>query len=107
MTERCTCVGVTMGGYENQETVPIPPHMASYRAERLAAGLSDTLSIDRCILPAIQELWALSIRTTGSCCGHGLMPGMINVHDADQERVLALGYRREADHPNAFIWPGA
>jgi hypothetical protein len=88
----CACVNVEMGSYDNQVTVEIPPHMASYRAARLAAGLSGLVSIDHCIMPEIQELWAQGIHTHGSCCGHNTVEPMINVRDEDTPRMKALGY---------------
>ena len=91
----CACgPDVTMGGYENQEMVPIPPHMDDYRKARVAAGLSPSVCIDRCILAELEELWALGVRTYGSCCGHNLQPSMVNVHPSDAEVMWALGYAR-------------
>ena len=29
------------------------------------------VSIDKCLLPEIIQLWEMGIKTTGCCCGHG------------------------------------
>lgn len=108
MTRACNCgPDVTLGSYANAVAVPIPPHMESYRVNRIAAGLSGFVCIDRCILREIQELWAEGIRTYGSCCGHNTGPSMVNVHADDDEAMLGMGYVRwphvpEGGCPNTF-----
>lgn len=48
--------------------------------------------IDRCIVDEIKFLWSKGIRTYGSCCGHGKMVPMVNVHEDDMPVMLELGY---------------
>lgn len=105
--ERCTCVGVEIGSHAASVEVPIPPHMWSYREARVRAGLSPTVTVDRCILPEIRRLWAQGVRTLGCCCGHGRQPGMINVNPEDMPAMIAMGYRadRSAPNPATVIWP--
>ncbi len=94
----CACgPEVTVQGYQNQQTVPIPAHMAAYRKAREREGLSGDLSIDRCILPELQSLWSKGVRTGGSCCGHNILPSMINaLTKEDGHRMQAMGY---------VLWP--
>ncbi len=83
-----------MGSYDNQVTVDIPPHMSTYKEARLSEGLSDVVSIDRCILETVQYLWSLGIRTIGSCCGHGDQKlAYVAVVDADVPVMESLGLR--------------
>ena len=49
--------------------------------------------IDYCIHQIVAALNAGGIRTTGSCCGHGEMPGNILLDDG---RVIAIFASREA-----------
>lgn len=103
----CACgPDVIVGNYKNQVEVPIPSHMPDYRDARVAAGLSGTVCIDRCILLEIESLWAFGIRTYGSCCGHNTSASMVNVHSDDDRKMLSLGYTRsphvEGCWPNTF-----
>lgn len=88
----CQCVNVEMGSHKAGVPVEIPPHMESYRKARVAAGLSDFITVDRCILPEVQHLWSLGIRTMGSCCGHRTHQPSISVHADDEVRMFKLGY---------------
>ena len=36
-------------------------------------------SLDACIVPAVEILWAAGIRTTGCCCGHGSGHGVVSI----------------------------
>lgn len=36
-------------------------------------------ALDACIVPAVEALWALGIRTVGCCCGHGSGHGMVSI----------------------------
>ena len=101
---RCTCKNVTMGSYDNQVTVDIPPHMSTYKEIRLSVGLSDVVSIDRCILETVQYLWSLGIRTIGSCCGHGDQKlAYVAVVDADVPAMESLGLRTVPSE-NAYVF---
>lgn len=99
----CQCASeVTMGGYQNQELLEIPPHMANYRAARIADGLSGTIAVDRCILPEIQALWEEGIQTLGCCCGHHVAPPYVNTRPEDFDAMIALGYQPIGDRLDAF-----
>lgn len=91
----CSCVGVRMGTYEAAVVVKLP-------------WRDKLVSIDSCILPIIQELWSLGIRTYGCCCGHNLVPGMVNVDESDGDRMRALGFESMLDAPypesTFYIW---
>lgn len=50
--------------------------------------------IDLCIVEEIKYLWSLGITTYGSCCGHGINAGMINVDKKDVELMIKLGYKK-------------
>lgn len=84
----CECKKVTMGGYENQITIPRPYWMIT----RDGDIVRDFISIDACLLSEVVSLWQKGITTTGCCCGHNLIEGYIGVHDQDIDRMLELGY---------------
>lgn len=93
----CECVNVEMGSYKNAVSIQIPKHMQKYRDNRLAAGLSENISIDTCILQEVKRLWSLGIHTRGCCCGHNKVSGMINVADESIDKMFELGYK---EYPN-------
>lgn len=51
------------------------------------------VSIDKCLLPEILQLWELGIKTTGCCCGHGKESAFIGVQKTDIEKMKKLGYK--------------
>ncbi|MPN47997.1 hypothetical protein SDC9_195601 [bioreactor metagenome] len=73
------CRHCKIGTYEHQVT-------------RYNPSNGSAIGIDRCIVKEIEDLWFSGIHTTGSCCGHGIIPGMVNVIEADMDKMLALGY---------------
>lgn len=90
---KCTCVNVEIGSYDNQVTVRIPPHMSEYRDNRVAAGLSPYVCIDRCVFEEIEGLWLLGVKTSGCCCGHGKEIAYVGVlDDKDVQIMESLGY---------------
>lgn len=55
--------------------------------------------IDWCIHRLVSALNAANIRTTASCCGHGIMPGNITLEDG---RIIAVFDGWEAARA---VWP--
>lgn len=51
-----------------------------------------TVSIDKCLLPEILNLWEMGIKTTGCCCGHGKQGAFIGVDFDDIQKMKELGY---------------
>lgn len=99
----CDCgPEVRIQEYQNTVTVPIPPHMESYREAREKEGLTPLVSIDRCILPEIQDLWSRGIITYGSCCGHNVAASMVNVREEDDSRMVEMGYIRWPYQPEGM-----
>lgn len=92
MSERCTCQGVAMGSYSNQDALT-PPWGGR------------VVGIDRCIRPEIERLWALGVRTVESCCGHQVTTGYIIARPEFDSLMEDSGYRRDPCAPHAFIWP--
>ena len=35
-------------------------------------------ALDECIVPAVEALWSLGVRTLGCCCGHGSGHGVVS-----------------------------
>jgi len=90
---KCTCIDVDFGSYENQIMLGWYPIMDGYRLARKEKGLGDSgVCVDRCVAADIVDLWVGGVRTYGSCCGHGKLPGMINVDPADFDKALSLGW---------------
>ncbi len=50
------------------------------------------VSIDKCLLPEILDLWEHGIKTTGCCCGHGNGEPYIGVDSDDIQKMKDLGY---------------
>lgn len=90
----CNCLNVKAGDYSNQRTLPIPAHMKDYKEARKAAGLSNLISVDKCCIPELVELWSNGVTTVGCCCGHGIVSGMINIKPSDFERAIELGFTK-------------
>lgn len=38
--------------------------------------------LDVCIIPVVEAIWALGIKTRGCCCGHGIRFGAVTVETA-------------------------
>lgn len=89
----CDCVNVEVGSYDNQVIYPIPKHMEGYKNNRVKAGLSPYICIDKCLENEIKILWSLGIRTTGCCCGHNKQQGYIGVYFEDIPKMKELGYK--------------
>lgn len=95
MQGRCECSpDVMLGSFRNQVNLTLPNHMRFIIDRRRAAGLepNDFVSIDRCLVPEIQDLWSHGITTTASCCGHNVAIPDIMVAEEDEPRMRAMGY---------------
>lgn len=90
----CKCVNVGMGTYDNQRTFPIPSNMKKYKESRVKAGLSPFISVDKCCVPDLVELWHNGVITLGCCCGHKKSKGFINVDPDDFGLALSLGFEK-------------
>lgn len=80
----CSCVDVDFGTYANAVALYPPEDLGITRVPA---------TVDRCLADEVQALWAQGIVTTGSCCGHNKMPGMISVADDSVATMLSLGYQ--------------
>ena len=57
------------------------------------------VSIDKCLLPEIIQLWEKSIRDIGCCCGHGnINMAYIGVRFEDIDKMKELGYQVYFNH---------
>lgn len=60
-------------------------------------------ALDACIVPAVEALWSLGIRTTGCCCGHGSGHGVVSIEVPNggdigrRDRQTRYFYEREAE----------
>lgn len=100
----CDCQNVEVGSHANSIAVDAPPCLAQYSANRVRAGLSPQIAVDKCILPELKSLWDLGIKTYGSCCGHNVYPSEIWVAPEHIQQMIDLGYRQshDASHPEQF-----
>lgn len=64
-----------------------PPHM--YPTNR-----GDTIEVDACIAPFIQELWSMGIWTAGACCGHTRGTPSFCVFPEHEEQMRWLGFEQ-------------
>ena len=70
------------------------PYFVRKKGETQITPEAKTVSIDKCLLPEVLELWEAGIRTNSVCCGHGeISRRHIIVDDADIQRMLDMGYR--------------
>jgi len=57
-------------------------------------GENKCVSIDKCLLPEIIQLWEMGIKTTGCCCGHGdYSKAFIGVRDEYIDKMKEMGYK--------------
>lgn len=92
----CNCKDVEVGSYANQVELIVPHVIKSMRAiwnTRHGTNISEeVITVDRCLVDEVLELWDLGITTTGCCCGHNKLPGYIGVIDEDIQKMISLGY---------------
>ena len=61
-------------------------------------GAVEDVYIERCILPEVQALWKMGIKTHCSCCGHGVpYNAFITVEKEFKDQMDALGYESPPD----------
>ena len=81
----CDCPpGTRLQEYTNQMTVDFPHGVTRRR-----------ISVDRCLVAELQELWRKGIVTTGCCCGHNEWrdSAYIGVLSEYIPAMKSLGYR--------------
>ncbi|WP_431785921.1 hypothetical protein [Paenibacillus lactis] len=92
----CHCIDVEVGSYANQAELIAPHFIKTMRVKWNAQHGTDiseeVITVDKCLVDEILELWDLGIRTTGCCCGHNKLPGYIGVIDEDIQKMISLGY---------------
>lgn len=94
------------GVYDGKIYLQFPSHMLSENGGFYTS--KQGCLIDICIANEIKELWDKGVSTYGSCCGHGVAHGMINVDKKDVEKMVSMGYDYHPDikedfHPHTFI----
>lgn len=53
--------------WNTSDVVALPPNVDTSKEVR-------SVSLDRCLVPAIKAIWAAGFETLGCCCGHGKEP---------------------------------
>lgn len=86
------CADVPFQTYECCYHIALP-WLCKFPWEDDSVKTSKTVSIDKCLLPEILELWEMGIKTTGCCCGHGKLEPFIGVDFDDIQRMKDLGYK--------------
>jgi hypothetical protein len=96
----CTCnaeqaqkIGGDLYVFGRQTTIELPAWSRD-RKHRLQESMNTAVSIDTCIVEAIEQLWDKGIETTGCCCGHNYMRGWVSVHPDDYAAMFELGYEQ-------------
>ncbi|PAV30291.1 hypothetical protein CIL05_07425 [Virgibacillus profundi] len=94
-----------IGTYKGCIYLEFPKHML-----KEYDGFYETVfgcDVDYCIAGEIQDLWDQGVTTYGSCCGHGINEGMINVDEKDVSKMYKLGYKlfpsQKGMYPYTFI----
>lgn len=90
----CRCKNIEVGSYENQITLPRPPHMNGHKE----GSENENLCLDACIAAEVRGLWRKGIITTGCCCGHNKQPPYIGVIESQIPEMKALGYQVQPNH---------
>lgn len=102
----CDCVNVEPQTYANQVLVDPP---ASISEPRVKQGLSPQLSVDKCLVGELKELWDMGIVTTGCCCGHNNYNPYIGVLPENIPQMKKLGYEVQFNpmrpHDEDQFWP--
>src|SRR5687767_1775774 len=49
----------------------------------------ECISMDACIVPALEALWSVGVLTIGCCCGHGSGRGVISVLTEEYATALS------------------
>ena len=76
-----------IGTYECCVSLKLPFKQNFFGTER------EYVSVDKCIVDEIKDLWSKGIKTTGCCCGHNTIDGYVGVVDEDIPKMKQLGYR--------------
>lgn len=76
---------------KSKVNVKVPDNII-IRYNRPERDIREYITIDRCLVDTIKELWAMDIVTTGCCCGHGIRQGYIGVLDKHIPQMKKLGY---------------
>lgn len=75
---------------DTKRLVPIPDYLrpgVDFDATHPEFGIDEQgrecFSLDACIVPALEALWAAGVVTVGCCCGHGSRRGAISLRTAE------------------------
>ena len=85
------CADIPFQTYECCYHITLP-WLCKFPWEDDSMKTSKMVSIDKCLLPEILELWEMGIKTTGCCCGHGKLEPFIGVDFDDIQKMKDLGY---------------
>lgn len=78
------------GIYDRMVTLIMPSHL--FKKNGGIYVEKNMCDIDLCLVDEIKSLWGNGVVTTGSCCGHGINQGMINVTESSVDLMFELGY---------------
>jgi len=87
------CSDIRFGTYSCAYNITLP-YLVKYEWEDDTRLQPMTVSIDKCLLREILNLWDKGIKTTGCCCGHGDADmAFIEVKDEFIKSMKDLGYK--------------
>lgn len=97
----CNCPKeVKIGTYENQLVLAAPEFMLPLLT-MLGKEKKPFISVDKCLVEEVMELWRLKIYTLGVCCGHHKQEGYIQVKDKYIPIMEEMGYEHVKEDKNA------
>lgn len=74
---------------------PIGKHKCSVKIHFMPQSHQEYICVDTCLQNEIQDLIRkYGVWTVGSCCGHGVKQGFIQVNDNSVAKMLELGYKQ-------------
>ena len=80
---------------------PIGKHKCNVKIHFMPQSHQESICVDTCLQNEIQDLIRkYGVWTVGSCCGHGVKQGFIQVDDNSVVKMLELGYKQLPDDEN-------
>lgn len=92
MNNKCICNLNTQYGAGEQAIKVVIPQNITLHYNNPDHEIKEAVSIDKCLVDEIKELWKFGIVTTGCCCGHKQNLPYIGVEDEFIQTMKDMGY---------------
>lgn len=88
------CKDIKSGSYDCAYNIMLP-YLVKDPTEPNKPQHTKWVSVDKCLLPEILQLWEKGIKTSGCCCGHGRLEPFIGVMPEYISQMKELGYETQ------------